>query len=138
MEAFLPGEGMGGAGNHWNGQSWRWAEYDPILRTRLESRYGKNAIPPELTLQDWGVTAARLLYLHVAQRSSSQYPATAVATPWLRPTARTHASRSSSVVSITGIAFGWIGLTVAFGAIVKKPYTDDGPVSPSTSCHDRP
>src|SRR5215510_3965247 len=35
MEAFLPGEGMGGAANHWNGQTWRWAEHDPILRTRL-------------------------------------------------------------------------------------------------------
>ncbi len=38
LEAFLPGEGMGGAANHWNGQTWRWAEYDPVLRTRLESR----------------------------------------------------------------------------------------------------
>ena len=37
---FCPGEGMGGAANHWNGQTWRWAEYDPILRTRLADRYG--------------------------------------------------------------------------------------------------
>ena len=29
MEAFLPGEGLGGAANHWNGHSWRWSEYDP-------------------------------------------------------------------------------------------------------------
>ena len=35
LEAFVPGEGVGGAANHWNGQSWRWAEYDPVLRTRL-------------------------------------------------------------------------------------------------------
>ena len=26
MEAFLPGEGMGGAANHWNGHTWRWSE----------------------------------------------------------------------------------------------------------------
>jgi gluconate 2-dehydrogenase alpha chain len=56
MEAFLPGEGMGGAANHWNGQTWRWAEYDPVLRTRLESRYGRKAIPADMPIQDWGVT----------------------------------------------------------------------------------
>jgi hypothetical protein len=37
------------------------------------------------------------------------------------------ASYSSSVVSITGIAFGWIGLTIAFGAVVRKPETRWGP-----------
>ena len=56
LQAFLPGEGLGGAADHWNGQTWRWAEYDPTLRTRLEERYGKKAIPAELTVQDWGVT----------------------------------------------------------------------------------
>ncbi|WP_340115584.1 GMC family oxidoreductase [Pelagibius sp. 7325] len=64
LEAFLPGEGMGGGANHWNGQTWRWMEYDPILRTRLEDRYGKSAIPPELTVQDWGVTYAELEPYH--------------------------------------------------------------------------
>src|SRR5712675_1811070 len=37
--------------------------------------------------------------------------------------ARIQTSRSSSVVRITGIAFGWIGATTAFGAVVRKPYT---------------
>jgi hypothetical protein len=35
--------------------------------------------------------------------------------------ARIQTSRSSSVVKITGIAFGWIGSTIAFGAVVRKP-----------------
>ncbi len=35
--------------------------------------------------------------------------------------ARIHTSRSSSVVSITGMAFGWIGSTTAFGEVVRKP-----------------
>jgi len=56
MEAFLPGEGMGGAANHWNGHTWRWAEYDPVLRTHYTNRYGKNAIPANMSLQDWGIT----------------------------------------------------------------------------------
>jgi len=64
MEAFLPGEGMGGAANHWNGQTWRWAEYDPVLRTRLENRYGKKAIPAGMPLQDWGLTYAELEPYH--------------------------------------------------------------------------
>ena len=35
--------------------------------------------------------------------------------------ARIQTSRSSSVVKITGIAFEWIGSTMAFGAVVRKP-----------------
>ncbi|QCP53112.1 GMC family oxidoreductase [Trinickia violacea] len=56
MEAFLPGEGMGGAANHWSGHTWRWAEYDPQLRSHYEQRYGKAAIPKDMPLQDWGTT----------------------------------------------------------------------------------
>jgi gluconate 2-dehydrogenase alpha chain len=56
MESFLPGQGLGGAANHWNGHTWRWAEYDPTLRSRHESRYGKKAIPIDMPLQDWGIT----------------------------------------------------------------------------------
>jgi len=60
LEAFLPGIGVGGAGNHWNGQAWRWAEYDTALRSRLEERYGRGAIPPAMQVQDWGVSYAEL------------------------------------------------------------------------------
>ena len=35
--------------------------------------------------------------------------------------ARIQTSRSSSVVRITGMAFGWIGSTTAFGDVVRKP-----------------
>jgi hypothetical protein len=35
--------------------------------------------------------------------------------------ARIHTSRSSSVVRITGIAFGWTGSSTAFGVVVRKP-----------------
>ncbi|ABM57357.1 GMC family oxidoreductase [Verminephrobacter eiseniae] len=56
MEAFLPGEGMGGAASHWNGHTWRWAGYDPTLRTRYAQRYGSKAIASTMPLQDWGVT----------------------------------------------------------------------------------
>jgi gluconate 2-dehydrogenase alpha chain len=60
MEAFLPGEGVGGAANHWSGETWRWSESDPTLKSRLEGRYGRNAIPSDMPIQDWGVTYAEL------------------------------------------------------------------------------
>ncbi|HWG06800.1 MAG TPA: GMC family oxidoreductase, partial [Beijerinckiaceae bacterium] len=64
LAAFLPGDGLGGAGNHWNGFTWRWSEYDPTLRTRLETRYGKSVIPSDLLIQDWGVTYADMEPYH--------------------------------------------------------------------------
>jgi len=64
MEAFLPGEGLGGAANHWNGHTWRWSEYDPQLRTRLETRYGKQKIPADVPIQDWGTSYAEMEPYH--------------------------------------------------------------------------
>ena len=37
MEAFLPGESLGGAANHWSGHTWRWSEYEPQIRSRVET-----------------------------------------------------------------------------------------------------
>src|SRR3954451_21744447 len=41
--------------------------------------------------------------------------------------ARIQTSRCSSVVRITGMAFGWIGSTTLLGEGVRKPYTLWGP-----------
>lgn len=54
--SFLPGAGLGGAGVHWNGQLWRPLPSDLRLRSHYEEKYGRRAIPDELTIQDWGVT----------------------------------------------------------------------------------
>jgi gluconate 2-dehydrogenase alpha chain len=64
IEAFLPGDGLGGAANHWNGHTWRWSEYEPQIRTRNETRYGKAAIPKDVPLQDWGTTYAEMRPYH--------------------------------------------------------------------------
>lgn len=64
LVAFFPGDGMGGAANHWNGQTSRWSERDPVLRTYLEHRYGSKMIPTEMDLQDWGVTYTELEPYH--------------------------------------------------------------------------
>src|SRR5579872_3089201 len=53
---FVRGHGVGGGGLHWNGQCWRFMESDFSLRSNLESRYGANAIPENMTIQDWGIS----------------------------------------------------------------------------------
>lgn len=56
LGSFLPGEGVGGAGVHWNGQCWRWTPVDHAIRTHYTERYGPSYIPAEMNLQDWGVS----------------------------------------------------------------------------------
>jgi gluconate 2-dehydrogenase alpha chain len=56
----LPGEGVGGAGVHWNGVTWRWNDNELKVRSLYEERYGKNYIPADMTIQDWGITYAEL------------------------------------------------------------------------------
>ena len=60
LGSFLPGEGVGGAGAHWNGQTWRWDDTELKIRSRYEERYGKKFIPEDMTIQDWGISYAEL------------------------------------------------------------------------------
>jgi gluconate 2-dehydrogenase alpha chain len=54
--AMLLGNGVGGAGFHWNGLTWRPQASDLQLRSHYEQRYGKAFIPEGMTIQDYGVT----------------------------------------------------------------------------------
>lgn len=56
--SFLPGNGVGGAMVHWNGQSWRFLEHHFNYRSHLEQRYGPDYLPEETTIQDWPVSYA--------------------------------------------------------------------------------
>ena len=58
--SFQPGNGVGGAGVHWNGWTWRFQPTDFRLRSHLTERYGTNFIPDELAIQDWGITYEEL------------------------------------------------------------------------------
>ncbi len=60
LGSFLPGEGVGGAGAHWNGVTWRWADNDLKIRSIYEDRYGAKFIPDDMPLRDWGVSYAEL------------------------------------------------------------------------------
>lgn len=54
--SFLPGDGIGGAGVHWNGHTFRFLPYDFQIHSKTVEKYGKNKIPADMTIQDWGVT----------------------------------------------------------------------------------
>ncbi len=54
--AFMLGNGVGGAGIHWNAETWRFLPSDFVLRSHLTQRYGANFLPQDMTIQDWGVT----------------------------------------------------------------------------------
>ncbi|SAI57449.1 gluconate dehydrogenase subunit [Bordetella ansorpii] len=54
--SFLLGDGVGGAGFHWNGMHYRNLPEELVMRTRHVERYGKDFIPEGMQLQDHGVT----------------------------------------------------------------------------------
>jgi gluconate 2-dehydrogenase alpha chain len=56
LGAWLPGTGVGGAGVHWNGQTWRFHPRDFTIKTSTIDRYGASAIPANMSIQDWGIT----------------------------------------------------------------------------------
>ena len=56
MGSFLPGNSVGGAGNHWGGQHWRYLPTDHSTRSHLVSRYGAKVIPDDMTVEDWAMS----------------------------------------------------------------------------------
>ncbi|MGB6489513.1 MAG: GMC family oxidoreductase [Steroidobacteraceae bacterium] len=58
--AFMPPNGVGGGGVHWNGETWRFLPSDFVLKSHLRQRYGARFLPEDMTIQDWGVTYEEL------------------------------------------------------------------------------
>ncbi|MBS0422060.1 MAG: GMC family oxidoreductase [Proteobacteria bacterium] len=58
--AFMPPNGVGGGGVHWNGETWRFLPSDFVLKSHLKQRYGERLLPKDMTIQDWGVTYEEL------------------------------------------------------------------------------
>ena len=56
LGSFLPGEGVGGTAIHWSGHTWRWTDMEFKIRSYYEERYGRDFIPDDMTIQDWGIT----------------------------------------------------------------------------------
>lgn len=60
MGSFLLGEGLGGSGTHWNGQTWRFLPYDFQIKTMTDKKYGPKKLSSDYILQDWGLTYNQL------------------------------------------------------------------------------
>jgi gluconate 2-dehydrogenase alpha chain len=101
--SFLPGTGLGGSAVHWNGQSFRFLDADFKQRSRTIERYGKNFIPADLTLQDWGVSAEEL---------------------------EPHYDRFEYLLGVAGKAGNIKGKKIAGGNIFEDPRSRDYPTPP--------
>ncbi len=53
--SFNPGTGVGGAGEHWTAMAYRFLPDQFRLATTLREKHGARGLPPDLTVQDWGV-----------------------------------------------------------------------------------
>ena len=56
LGSFLPGTGVGGAGVHWNGQTWRFLPARLHAPQPQRAALRRGVIPADMTIQDWGVT----------------------------------------------------------------------------------
>jgi gluconate 2-dehydrogenase alpha chain len=54
--SFMPPNGVGGGGVHWNAETWRFLPSDFQMKTHLTERYGEKFLPEDMTIQDWGIT----------------------------------------------------------------------------------
>lgn len=56
LGSFLPGNGVGGAGVHWNGHTWRALPEELRLRSYVTEKFGAKTIDEGMTIEDWGVS----------------------------------------------------------------------------------
>lgn len=58
LGSFLMGDGLGGAGKHWNGMVNRFLPYDFEVASMTEEKYGEEKLRKDegYTWQDWGIT----------------------------------------------------------------------------------
>ena len=54
--AFMPPNGVGGGGVHWNAEMWRFLPSDFVLKTHLTRALRRDFLPADMTIQDWGIT----------------------------------------------------------------------------------
>jgi gluconate 2-dehydrogenase alpha chain len=108
LGSFLPGVGLGGAGVHWNGQTWRFHPRDFTIRTSTIDRYGAAAIPPGMSIQDWGITYDLL---------------------------EPYYNTFEQMAGIAGKAGNLRGKTVAGGNVFEGPRSKEFPVKPQPDSH---
>jgi gluconate 2-dehydrogenase alpha chain len=106
--SFILGNGVGGAGAHWNGQLWRASPEDLRLRTHIEQRYGKKFIPADMTIQDYPVSFEEL---------------------------EPHFDHFEKVCGVSGIAGNLRGQIKSGGNPFEGPRSDEFPTPPMPPIH---
>lgn len=56
ISSNVEGTDVGGGGSHWGAQTHRYFPYDFEIYSKTVEKYGKDKIPEDMTLQDWGIT----------------------------------------------------------------------------------
>ena len=103
LGAFLPGTGIGGAGEHWAGWFPRFTEDQFQLRSRTIAKYGAAKLPEDTLVQDWGVTYGDL---------------------------EPHYTRAEHLLGISGKAGNLRGKLIEGGNIFEGPRSEEYPTPP--------
>jgi gluconate 2-dehydrogenase alpha chain len=106
--SFVLGNGIGGAGVHWNGQLWRASPEDLKLRSHVEGRYGKKFVPADMTIQDYPVSFEEL---------------------------EPHFDHFEKVCGVSGIAGNLRGVIKEGGNPFEGPRSDEFPTPPLPSIY---
>jgi gluconate 2-dehydrogenase alpha chain len=101
--SFLPGAGVGGAGEHWNGISFRFLETQFVLASHLKEKFGAAHLPDNIAVQDWGVTYDDL---------------------------EPHYWRAEQMIGVSGKAGNLRGEKVAGGNVFEGPRRNEYPLPP--------
>ncbi len=101
--SYLPGSGVGGAGEHWSGISYRYFPDAFELLTRTQEKYGAKRLPEDHSIQDWGVTYDEL---------------------------EPHYTRAEQMMGISGKAGNLRGRRIEGGNIFEGPRSAEYPTPP--------
>jgi gluconate 2-dehydrogenase alpha chain len=101
--SFFPGSGVGGAGEHWNGHSFRFLETQFVLATHLREKFGAAHLPENLAAQDWGITYNDL---------------------------EPHYWRAEQMLGVSGKAGNIRGQKIEGGNVFEGPRTNEYPLPP--------
>lgn len=109
LGSFLPGDGVGGAGIHWNGQTWRTQDVELRLHSYISETFGEDIIPEGMQIQDWGVTHEEL---------------------------EPHYDRFEKLLGVSGQAGNINGEIIPGGNPFEAPRSDDYPNPPLANTYD--
>lgn len=101
--SFLPGSGVGGAGEHWSGISYRYVPDAFELYSRSVAKYGAKRLPEDHSIRDWGITYSEL---------------------------EPYYTRAEKMLGISGKAGNLAGSLVEGGNVFEGPRSEEYPTPP--------